>query len=47
MPGMFPASAAGRELVFSARRSGSSLEQTIECWQFKLQRDKQMDCLYL
>ena len=47
MPGMFLASAAGRKLVFAARCSGSSLEQTIECWQVKLQRDKQIDCLYL
>jgi len=28
-------------------RSGSSLEQTIECWHVKLQRDKQIVCLYL
>ena len=27
-------------------RSGSSLEQTIECWHVKLQRDKQIVCLY-
>ena len=27
---------------FSGQRNGSSLEQTIECWHVKLQRDKQI-----